>query len=519
MKTAPKLSTLQDSSSDFDQLLDNAEQQRKVQLLKTLSLVMLWLQGVMIIAYPLVGFIIGQPVMYLGIIPTFIAFIGFAYSAKLPSPDLYNLGCWVIIGSESLDIVFHFWCGGTEVPLVIFGFVLIALSLVLMDTRTAIIVTTVFLVFSVSIYFAQSIFKLFSPLLIMSSELKAVLSIIIIVVVIPPTVALMIIPHASQIKAVKNLREALNELELRKKSTQQASEQALNLASQLHSTASQQASGSQQQASSLTQVTSFMQEMSQTAFSIAEKTTLLARATNEIKLTSENVQNTISDVVQTGEKGGKAVKRTIESSIRVSELYTSLKQTLDELEQRQGQIKEAVTILQDISNETHLLSLNAAIEAAGAGQYGERFGVVASEVRSLADRSRLSSEEVRRKLGEIEERIQTAADKVEDGFEEAQKALLVAQESGIVMSELVDNINRNAAEVARIEMLAADITEQAREINYATNQQSSASNQATETLREIGAVALQIATGSIQVTNNAGGLERLSENLIRTLVA
>ena len=176
-----------------------------------------------------------------------------------------------------------------------------------------------------------------------------------------------------------------------------------------------------------------------------------------------------------------------------------------------------VTLIKSISDETHLLSLNAAIEAAGAGEYGLRFGVVASEVKALADRSNLASREVSEILSQVESRIEQAVSAAEISHKETKKALEAAQESGIVMSALVVSIYRNNYEIEQIEQVADIVSGQVGEINHATSQQYKASNQALETLQSIGVVASQNANGSTEITKSSQILEKLSQDLLETL--
>jgi methyl-accepting chemotaxis protein len=310
---------------------------------------------------------------------------------------------------------------------------------------------------------------------------------------------------------------ALNNIEQKRAIGENVSNRVFSLTAELNATANQQSTGSRQQATALTQVTSFVQEMTNTAQSIAAKSNELNRMALQIKDSTGRVRTTSGEVKETGEKGASTVERTISSSQQVSDLYTDLKDILTDMEQQQGKIKEVVSLIKSISDETHLLSLNAAIEAAGAGEYGERFGVVASEVKALADRSNLASREVSEILSRVETRIEQAVSAAEVSHKETKKALEAAQESGIVMDALVVSIYRNNQEIEQIELVADVVSSQVTEINHATSQQYNASSQALETLQSIGIVASQNASGSTEITKSSQILEKLSQDLLETL--
>jgi methyl-accepting chemotaxis protein len=257
--------------------------------------------------------------------------------------------------------------------------------------------------------------------------------------------------------------------------------------------------------------------MTATAQAIATKANGLSQLALEIKDSTGQVKDTVSEVRETGEKGATTVERTISSNQQVSNLSAGLKAMLINMEQQQGQIKEVVNLIKGISNETHMLSLNAAIEAAGAGEYGERFGVVASEVKALADRSRRASNTVSEILGQLEDQIEKAVGAAKESYQETQIALEAAQESGSIINTLVSNIYRNAQAVDQIEQIAVTMSTNVADIGRATDQQYNASGQALQTLQNIGVVASQNASGSVEVTKSAQVLEQLSQNLLETL--
>lgn len=268
---------------------------------------------------------------------------------------------------------------------------------------------------------------------------------------------------------------------------------------------------------SVTNIISFVEEMNHNSQSISGETVQLSHTSEEIKSSSSWVKAKFGEVMDTGEKGAIAVERTIAGNREVGELYNSLRKTLNELAQRQSQIRDVVTLIKEISNETHLLSLNATIEAAGAGPYGERFSVIANEVRSLAKRVLLSSGEVNQKLGEIEDRIKTAASAAETGQKVTGMSLEMALECGSVIGDLVVSIYQFSEESEKIEQVAENLNTRVNTILAASTQQSATSNQAVETLRAIGAMTAQNTENSLALNSGLNKLEGLFQELVHTL--
>lgn len=313
------------------------------------------------------------------------------------------------------------------------------------------------------------------------------------------------------------LQVALADIEHKRALGEDISRQVFSLTAELNAIANQQASGSQQQASALTQVTAFLMEMTATAQNIANKAELLSQFSQQIKNVTQRVKMASTKVSQVGENGTVAVGKTINGNQKVNKLYDDLGEILNDLVQQQSQIREIVTTIRSISDEIRLLSFNAALEAAGAGEYGSRFAVVAGEVKALSDRSLLASQQVGAILGQVEQGIQRAVKATESGHTEIETAMTTAQQSSEVLRELMGAIHQTASEIEQIDAATSVMNEQSNEISYATSQQYSASNQALETLQSIGTVALQYTSGSATVTQTTHTLEELSRNLLKTL--
>lgn len=313
------------------------------------------------------------------------------------------------------------------------------------------------------------------------------------------------------------LAQALSEIESKRQLGEQTGQQVLSLSAQLHATANQQASGSKDQVEALAEVTAFVEELTKTSQLIAGEANRLKEASLSISNSTRQAKVISFEVKQVSHNSAKAVKQTAEQNQRVNELYQSLHRALTELAESQGEIRQVIKLIRELGNQTHLLALNAALEAAAAGQYGERFGVVAREVKALADRSVQASHQVSQILGFVENRIEQATFAAQSGYEQTHNSLKLAQDSGILMRQLIEIIESNNREMEQIEFAARQMNTRASEISYATNQQYSASVQGVEKLQIIGTIATQTASGSHQITSSTYNLEELAQQLLKEL--
>jgi methyl-accepting chemotaxis protein len=353
------------------------------------------------------------------------------------------------------------------------------------------------------------------------------LLLLVVAILIPCLIGILLSHQLSQLKQVnqlaieqaQRLEESLLNINNKRQFGQSVSQRIASVTAELQAVANQQTNGSEQQVRALNEVINFLSELASTASVIEAKTEIVNTVSAEVLELSENVQQTTLAVAETGKQGLLAAERTIENNQSVSQLYTSLKTVLEALRQRSNKINVVIAQLKNLSDETHLLALNASIEAAGAGAYGERFEVIAHEVKSLADRSLQASKNAEENLLEIEAYVEQAVDMSEKVQVQTHQAVSVAAEAGEVINALTLVIGQNTSEAGKIWLAATNMRSQMQEIKVVASQQRSGTGQAVETLRELGAVAEQNASGSMQVNNTSHNLEELSVELSLVLAA
>jgi len=276
------------------------------------------------------------------------------------------------------------------------------------------------------------------------------------------------------------LGEALAPLEVLAARIQSSSVEVAGAAGAVKRIASELAAGSSQQSASVVEITAAMEELAQTATQIAGN----AEAQAELARLGES----------TGTEGAAAVSRAVAGVERLRERIAAIAKRATDLERRAEEIFGVLALVEDIARETHLLSLNAAIEAAGeSGDVGRRFGEVAEEVRRLSGRSRDAAASVRRLLEEFSTSIAATVEATSAGGREAERVLLRVTATAGAIAGLRD---------ALVETAAA-----AREISAGTAEQRTASLQVVQTLREASAVVQQIADGLRGFSGAARGLE------------
>jgi methyl-accepting chemotaxis protein len=174
-------------------------------------------------------------------------------------------------------------------------------------------------------------------------------------------------------------------------------------------------------------------------------------------------------------------------------------ETVKELGKSSDQIGEIVSVIDDIADQTNLLALNAAIEAARAGEQGRGFAVVADEVRKLAERTTKATKEIAQMIKKIQTDTEGAVESMEQGTKEVESGIYLADKAGESLKDIVS--------------ISQKVTDMVSQIAVASEQQSSASEQISKNVEAISAVTSETASGTQQVARAAEDLNRLTENL------
>lgn len=226
-------------------------------------------------------------------------------------------------------------------------------------------------------------------------------------------------------------------------------------------------------------------EMSKTIFETTKNTTIATEASKYAGKVAKD--------------GGKIVDETINGMNRIAEVVQQSAKTVEDLGNSSDQIGEIVQVIEDIADQTNLLALNAAIEAARAGEQGRGFAVVADEVRKLAERTTKATKEIASMIKQIQKETDGAVSSMRLGTEEVKNGKLFAAKAGESLREIINGADH-----------VVDIISQ---VAAASEEQSSAAEQISKNIESINSVTLESANGVHQIANSAEDLNKLTTNL------
>ncbi|HEY4102756.1 MAG TPA: CHASE3 domain-containing protein [Polyangiaceae bacterium] len=256
---------------------------------------------------------------------------------------------------------------------------------------------------------------------------------------------------------------------------------------ELQSAANQQATGAKEQASAMTEISTTISELLATSRQIAES----ARRVAEIAEQTAAAARTGDLTVEKGHESISGIRRQVDTIVH---------HMLD-LGKKSQQIGSVLDIVLELAEQTNILAINASIEAAGAGDAGRRFGVVADEIRKLADRVGGSTKEIRGLIDDVRSAVNTTVMTTETGSK--------AVEAG------ADQFGRVAAAFGQISAQVATTTEAAKEIELSTKQQATAVEQVNVAITNVSQASKETEVSTGQTLRTAAELSHLSRELLR----
>ncbi|MBU8933725.1 MAG: CZB domain-containing protein [candidate division Zixibacteria bacterium] len=263
------------------------------------------------------------------------------------------------------------------------------------------------------------------------------------------------------------------------------STQLVSAATEVASSSEQMSRGAKDQTDQVTQVSTAVEEMTAT---IVESARNAGDATEGAKAASDNATN-----------GGQIVNETIQGMQRIADVVRESAESIAKLATSADQIGEIISVIDDIADQTNLLALNAAIEAARAGEQGRGFAVVADEVRKLAERTGKATGEITGMIKGIQQGTEEAVGSMETGVQEVDQGRELADKAGNSLTEIVN--------------MSQSVMDQIQQMATASEEQSSAAEQISKNIENVASIARESATGAEQSATAAEELNRQAEGM------
>jgi methyl-accepting chemotaxis protein len=286
-------------------------------------------------------------------------------------------------------------------------------------------------------------------------------------------------------RASTGLNAMKNSLRALIQSIARTAEHVASASEELSSSATQQAISAETQKGQATQVAVAMQEMSTTVHEVSENSNRAAQASRQ--------------AADTAREGGTIVEDSLSQMRAIAESVRATARKVEELGKSSDHIGRIIGVIDDIADQTNLLALNAAIEAARAGEQGRGFAVVADEVRKLAERTTSATKEVAQMVQRIQDETKTAVAGMHEGTEQVQAGVQTTARAGDSLKQIIH--------------MSEQVGEMITHIATAATQQSSATEQVNQNVEQITRLVNESAIGAQQSAKACQDLSGLALDL------
>lgn len=254
-------------------------------------------------------------------------------------------------------------------------------------------------------------------------------------------------------------------------------------------------------ASSSTEIAATVEEQermaSQQAASVNQTTTTMDELGASSRATSEQIETAASQAMQALSLAGlgtKAVEETLKAMATLKTKVEDLQGQIMQLSEQTDRIGNISTLVSDLANQTNMLALNAAVEAVRAGEHGKGFGVVASEIRKLADRSKKSGTQINLLVADIQKAINSTVMVTDEGTKTVESGVNIASETAAAFAGVANAIN--------------NVVLSSQQVSLNAKQQAVAIEQVVEAMNSLNQAAAQTASG---ITQTKVGTQKLNE--------
>ncbi len=237
------------------------------------------------------------------------------------------------------------------------------------------------------------------------------------------------------------------------------------------------------------------QEITNTSSAVEELTVSMKQVSNNAEASAEAARRALD----AAEQGNRAVRDTLEGMQRIRSSVQATAKKIKSLGDRSLEISEIINVINDITEQTNLLALNAAIEAARAGEAGRGFAVVADEVRKLAEHSRSATKDIAALIKAIQAETNEAVVVMEEGTKEVESGATLADQAGRAL-DAISNVVRQSAELVQ-------------EISLASKQQVRGTEGVAHAMQIISSITRQTSQGTRGTVATVSQLVKLSDQL------
>lgn len=248
---------------------------------------------------------------------------------------------------------------------------------------------------------------------------------------------------------------------------------------------------------------------------VASAVEMMSIVVYDVTRNSSNAAKSATEAAELAARGGAVVAETINGMNKISQSVNRSASTITVLGERSEQIGEIIKVINDIANQTNLLALNAAIEAARAGEQGRGFAVVADEVRKLAERTTSATKEIGDMIKNIQEETRNAVESMESATKEVEAGVNLANQADESLKQIMrsvqsvmDMVQQIAESAKQQSTTGEDVSSNLQQISDENQRTANVAQEYYGTTREMNILSeeLKSTIAAFRVPNNKNGI-------------
>ncbi|WP_051330855.1 methyl-accepting chemotaxis protein [Aneurinibacillus terranovensis] len=310
--------------------------------------------------------------------------------------------------------------------------------------------------------------------------------------------------HLNQMSS--SLRELIGKISANSEQVAASAEELLASAEQTGKATEQIASTIQEVAVGTDKQTKSVEKSSQT---IGE----LAVSVQKIADNAQHVSASASDTLERAEEGAKNIQLAIKQMNAINHTVTGLSEVVQTLGERSNEISQIVQVITDISSQTNLLALNAAIEAARAGEHGKGFAVVADEVRKLAEQSSNSAQQIAHLIKAIQEETNKTVRSMDHATKEVVEGIGVVNLAGESFEQIQNSVNDVATQIEQVSSAVQQISAATEGVVHSIALISEVAEVTSSETHNVSAATEEQLASMEEISSSASSLAKMAEEL------
>ena len=312
------------------------------------------------------------------------------------------------------------------------------------------------------------------------------------------------------VTATNDMNESMSDL-IRK--INNVSEVVSSQSEELTQMASEVKSGTEQIAITMVEIATGSETQANNASDLAQNMGTLTEMVDEANENGEKIQSNSEKVLQLTDNGSRLMNASTEQMLKINHIVKDAVVKVQDLDNQSKKISKLVIVIKDVADQTNLLALNAAIEAARAGEHGKGFAVVADEVRKLAEQVALSVSDITEIVTEIQTESSAVAESLNIGYKEVEHGTSEIETTGKTFNEISKAVTEMVENIKVVSNNLAKTAVSCQNMNESIEEIAAVSEESAAGVEQVSASSQQASGSMEEVAGSSEHLAQLAEEL------